>query len=874
MQWSGKLYNDHTRALTEKKDSEKVGLNESKDDEGHTRGVDQPYLTDDDEEDIKHYAPAETPIQDTSLNEDEDFFECQGGVFRSPSSGFTILGLSPNTNPSLPKKSRYRHALEAQDAIQVVVPPIAQPNKGPQLLTQFRPFQLIHVPEATNVASSNPQLSNLAATLLKQEQSVVIRTYVDNIVQTMLHSFMVPSATVNARLGAPPIVAAPGELEQPWDVNRHGYKNADTYLNTVQRILEQDDFSHKTNPFLNNTFGIQRKPIVQKFQYSRDQQLGYHLVVMDVDENKRKKAVTPSVLLPKYENENDTVVRYYEMIKREKAAQLAAQQAQMRATTAQSQVIKPKQSVAMMKLEKVLRMKEQWVRGSSKNESTENLKKAQAAPALRPKGFNFPVLQKMSAPLYTSDNLLSTASWQTLTRVALKDPQESTREQCESTQALHSEMTSQRVFAMTPDNNAFQVFDNYQDSHQFQAVLTKCGTRVKALSFSRNLALFGKIQSSNTNERQEVQSQQQRRNIIPLLINKTQQNHDRIVQNVIVLEGSMETSGHQSLREEPIISPRVEEQRDSTQFSEQPIPTNKESSSKRGDTDDCKTAASSDNIQKPQATPMQNKGKIRFMKQKGMVKSTAGLKINVADSHHLQPPLPNLHKNILRNLSLSPSKMIVESKEGQTNKNFSPAYGLKQGKVAFQRTQDQYVIKHKRYTNELMATSDIPLMPKVVPSPTFQHSHSYAQTFDDKRTLLQSNGAQFNPVSKSSTDQYSIFNKDYYKSVFAKDGLQKTLVGGNYIRNIIRYLETKNSHNNSRITDHAAAAVSEYHQTATSGFGHKLAQTTKMGSSPGMQLQVKMPQVTSSPGLRESNQKLKDYINSKKSQKIILDTKK
>jgi len=54
----------------------------------------------------------------------------------------------------------------------------------------------------------------------------------------MLNSFMVPSSTVNAKLGAPPIVAAPGELEQPWDVNRHGYKNADTYLNTVQRILE------------------------------------------------------------------------------------------------------------------------------------------------------------------------------------------------------------------------------------------------------------------------------------------------------------------------------------------------------------------------------------------------------------------------------------------------------------------------------------------------------------------------------------------------------------------------------------------------------------------------------------------------------------
>jgi hypothetical protein len=74
--------------------------------------------------------------------------------------------------------------------------------------------------------------------------------------QTMLQSYMVPPTIVNTKLGAPPIVAAPGELEQPWDVNKHGFKNADTYLNTVQRILEQDDFSHKTNPFLNNTFGI------------------------------------------------------------------------------------------------------------------------------------------------------------------------------------------------------------------------------------------------------------------------------------------------------------------------------------------------------------------------------------------------------------------------------------------------------------------------------------------------------------------------------------------------------------------------------------------------------------------------------------------
>jgi len=42
---------------------------------------------------------------------------------------------------------------------------------------------------------------------------------------------------------------------------------------------------------------------------------------MDLDENKqRKKAVTPALQLPKYENENDTVVKYYEMIKREKAA--------------------------------------------------------------------------------------------------------------------------------------------------------------------------------------------------------------------------------------------------------------------------------------------------------------------------------------------------------------------------------------------------------------------------------------------------------------------------------------------------------------------------------------------------------------------------
>jgi hypothetical protein len=88
----------------------------------------------------------------------------------------------------------------------------------------------------------------------------------------------------------------------------------------------------------------------------------------------------------------------------------------------------------MMKLEKVLRMKEQWVRASKNEANNENVKKSLAPPAaLRTKGFNFPVLQKINAPLYTSDNLLSTASWQTLTRVALKDQQqESTREQCES----------------------------------------------------------------------------------------------------------------------------------------------------------------------------------------------------------------------------------------------------------------------------------------------------------------------------------------------------------------------------------------------------------------------------------------------------------
>lgn len=71
----------------------------------------------------------------------------------------------------------------------------------------------------------------------------------------------------------------------------------------------------------------------------------------------------------------------------------------------------------MIKLEKVIRMRDVWMTKSDATKAGESAKKKVLAPVLRPTGFNFPELQKTQAPLYTNDNLFSTATWQTLTRV-------------------------------------------------------------------------------------------------------------------------------------------------------------------------------------------------------------------------------------------------------------------------------------------------------------------------------------------------------------------------------------------------------------------------------------------------------------------------
>lgn len=77
----------------------------------------------------------------------------------------------------------------------------------------------------------------------------------------------------------------------------------------------------------------------------------------------------------------------------------------------------------MVKLEKVLRMREMWLKSNSYKNDEEMMasKKKLNQPAIKTKGFNFPKLSNVNAPLYASDNIQSTATWQTLTRVAIKE---------------------------------------------------------------------------------------------------------------------------------------------------------------------------------------------------------------------------------------------------------------------------------------------------------------------------------------------------------------------------------------------------------------------------------------------------------------------
>jgi hypothetical protein len=60
----------------------------------------------------------------------------------------------------------------------------------------------------------------------------------------------------------------------------------------------------------------------------------------------------------------------------------------------------------MVKLEKVMKMRDQWVKKEDGN-SKQMVALKTGGPVLKTKGFNFPQLQKPVAPLYTSDHFLN-----------------------------------------------------------------------------------------------------------------------------------------------------------------------------------------------------------------------------------------------------------------------------------------------------------------------------------------------------------------------------------------------------------------------------------------------------------------------------------